>query len=267
MELDLVSDAKSWIVFYTNRPFVLDTEVLELVHRQDIKDHPGRALRLDPYWINESLIPQWIRNCTELHGAMCRRMPLFTREDTVKPKYIIDIRNKCIVSGNQLNIDGEYVALSYQWGQTQTLQNTRDIRSLLMITGSLVSGDLAKKIPQTISDALKLLEKCKCEIQLISLNGEHIGHLKISNHRLAALFEQEATAVKAEKMELVATCKGYSANIAASELSEQGVRKYDAPHDVYERTTECYFVLWIEWLDGVAYRRGNGAVEARAWDK
>jgi hypothetical protein len=33
------------------------------------------------------------------------------------------------------------------------------------------------------------------------------------------------------------------------------------------KPTECYFVLWIEWVDGVAYRRACGAVATEAWEQ
>ena len=30
--------------------------------------------------------------------------------------------------------------------------------------------------------------------------------------------------------------------------------------------TEAYLVLWIEWVDGIAYRLGCGEVEKSAWE-
>jgi hypothetical protein len=29
----------------------------------------------------------------------------------------------------------------------------------------------------------------------------------------------------------------------------------------------CYFVLWIEWVDGVAYRKACGGVAAELWEQ
>jgi hypothetical protein len=45
---------------------------------------------------------------------------------------------------------------------------------------------------------------------------------------------------------------------------------YDKEQDVYFDTPtvhETYTVLWVEWSEGVAYRRGVGSVEARDWEE
>lgn len=34
-----------------------------------------------------------------------------------------------------------------------------------------------------------------------------------------------------------------------------------------ENKDDCYFVLWIKWVNGVAYRQGSGRVLASAWEK
>lgn len=31
-------------------------------------------------------------------------------------------------------------------------------------------------------------------------------------------------------------------------------------------TLERYAVLWVEWKDGIAYRRASGEVDAKEWD-
>ncbi|KAG9190135.1 hypothetical protein G6011_08223 [Alternaria panax] len=56
----------------------------------------------------------------------------------------------CIVKGEQ--IKAEYVALSYQWGQTETLRNTIGVRERLLKPYSLSDQEFASKIPQTTQD-------------------------------------------------------------------------------------------------------------------
>jgi hypothetical protein len=41
-----------------------------------------------------------------------------------------------------------------------------------------------------------------------------------------------------------------------------GLMIYDA-----NKPRPCYFVLWIEWVYGVAYRRACGAVAAELWEQ
>jgi hypothetical protein len=76
----------------------------------------------------------------------------------------------------------------------------------------------------------------------------------------------------------VATCKGYSKMIYAAGMNWDDLleeRRYDANkavdsgskiYDVGEQKA-CYFVLGIEWVDGVAYRRACGAVAAELWEQ
>ena len=39
--------------------------------------------------------------------------------------------------------------------------------------------------------------------------------------------------------------------------------RYDHP----VTTENLYVVLWVEWVNGVAYRLASGTVEETAWDK
>ena len=48
----------------------------------------------------------------------------------------------------------------------------------------------------------------------------------------------------------------------ARRASAQVPKAYEA--DEFYR--EHYVVLWVEWANGVAYRRASGVVERAAWD-
>lgn len=36
---------------------------------------------------------------------------------------------------------------------------------------------------------------------------------------------------------------------------------------LYPETVDFYYVLWIEWKEGIAYRKGLGRVLKEAWDR
>ena len=78
-------------------------------------------------------------------------------------------------------------------------------------------------------------------------------------------FETETELNLGRRVELVATCKGYTGRIFDYELVE-AMAKESGKRRRTLQLKDCYFVLWIEWKDGVAYRRGSGAVTTEAWE-
>jgi hypothetical protein len=87
---------------------------------------------------------------------MCRRSRLFREQDVVKPRYLIDDLQACLVSGQ--TAQSEYIALSYQWGQTRNLRNTRKLCERLFPHGSLALPEFASDIPRTIKDAFAVVK-------------------------------------------------------------------------------------------------------------
>ncbi|KAF2134464.1 HET-domain-containing protein [Dothidotthia symphoricarpi CBS 119687] len=131
------------------------TESMRLVYREDVINHPGTVSLLDTQWIDEGLVQRWIEICDETHGEKCKTIPLWRSEDAIRPTYLVDTVCGCLVLGS--GVDAEYVALSYQWGQTKTLRNTTDICDQLLIPGAIFVGELALHVPQTIRDAFAVV--------------------------------------------------------------------------------------------------------------
>jgi len=96
--------------------------------------------------------------------------------------------------------------------------------------------------------------------EILDARGHTIGSLQMHNGDHVADSERNQT------IELVAISKGYTGRIfdmtlAHSRQKETG-RRFWKP-----QLKDCYFVLWIEWEHGIAYRRGDGVVTPEAWDE
>ncbi|KAA8627124.1 hypothetical protein PtrSN002B_004047 [Pyrenophora tritici-repentis] len=67
-------------------------------------------------------------------------------------------------------------------------------------------------------------------------------------------------------IEIVATCKGYCRTLLALGTDWDVQCKKGNSWQNFATYKECYYVLWIEWVDGVAYHKASGAVLAEAWE-
>lgn len=132
------------------------TDMLHLVRNSSVFDHPGYAKLVDTQWIDTDLVQAWIRACDRDHPA-CKDNVLFQGEDNFRPRYLVDVCRMCVVPGSV--IDSDYVALSYQWGQTLTLRNCFQICDELRTPGSLLEKSFASQIPQTIRDAFAVTRR------------------------------------------------------------------------------------------------------------
>ncbi|KAL8671139.1 MAG: hypothetical protein Q9168_004354 [Polycauliona sp. 1 TL-2023] len=128
---------------------------LELVAQHDVRDHPGRALLLDPHWINDELVSGWISTCDRVHGDRCKTLPFLQKDDKIQPRYLIDTTQNCIARSE--GIGSEYIALSYTWGQTQNLRNELAICQELQEPGALAQKSFCQKLPSTIRDAIAVV--------------------------------------------------------------------------------------------------------------
>lgn len=81
---------------------------------------------------------------------------------------------------------------------------------------------------------------------LVNDLGISVGYLHLHTEKDRYLFSED-TNDPALSVELVAVCK---------------LRI----HHLYGTVLERYAVLWVEWKDGIAYRRACGEVDAKGWD-
>ncbi|KAK2592919.1 hypothetical protein QQS21_009388 [Conoideocrella luteorostrata] len=129
------------------------TANVNLVLRNNIPNHPGRALILDPNWIDTDRVLGWISRCTSEHGEKCQFLPLFKRVDTIVPLYLIDTIQNCLVPGNE--VKGNYIALSYTWGETSFFRTKLKYLQQLRIPGALL-GKMPEHIAPTVRDAISI---------------------------------------------------------------------------------------------------------------
>ncbi|KAI4219275.1 MAG: hypothetical protein L6R36_008435 [Xanthoria steineri] len=98
-------------------------------------------------------------------------------------------------------------------------------------------------------------------VQLVKLDGQYAGFLHL-NH-----ISDLADLKSYPQVELVATCKGYryTGRMIDYELAKgTAAANFETPWE--KPLKDCYFVLWIAWENGVAYRRAYGAVTNEAWE-
>jgi hypothetical protein len=138
-----------------NRSHSLSNDV-GLLRKLTVPNHPGVLRAVDPQWIDMGLSKQWIVTCDRTHRNQCRKSSWLRHHKAARPKYLIDTLEMCVVEGE--HIKTEYIALSYQWGQTKTLRNTTEIREKLLKPSSLSDWGFARYIPQTISDAFVVVK-------------------------------------------------------------------------------------------------------------
>ncbi|KAK0736610.1 heterokaryon incompatibility protein-domain-containing protein [Apiosordaria backusii] len=103
--------------------------------------------------INISTIEGWLRECDENHGCHQRQKNLDESKEGPRPAWVVDIRRGCIARYE----GGEYVALSYVWGQGCDLSVclVKDNLERLTQPGALDRVVL----PRTITNALSLVEE------------------------------------------------------------------------------------------------------------
>jgi hypothetical protein len=115
----------------------------------------------------------------------------------------------------------------------------------------------------------------RSRLWLTSSRGQCVGFLYLNNTEEQSLFNNNNTGSDTSSpnpLELVAISKGTSKELMPPE-TDWGVeteRFVDSDGYVYiqdRQALDCIFVLWIEWKDGIAYRRACGAVVAEAWEQ
>ena len=102
-------------------------------------------------------------------------------------------------------------------------------------------------------------------VQLLDGRSHFVGMLQLHNNDDMSEIEADVHPHRERLVELVATCKGYTGKIFDFELARASAEE-SGNESWVPQLKDCYFVLWIEWKDGVAYRRGSGAVTVEAWE-
>ncbi|KAF2176369.1 hypothetical protein K469DRAFT_682540 [Zopfia rhizophila CBS 207.26] len=100
---------------------------------------------------------------------------------------------------------------------------------------------------------------------MLSRQGCFVGCLDLNGEGEFAYFKTESKTNYRARVELVAPFKGYTGKIFDYQLRQAKLK--ESVGRVYEpQLKDCYFILWIEWEDGVAYRRASGVVTVEVWE-
>ena len=104
----------------------------------------------DSQQVNINLLQQWVNCCDASHGAHCHTTEL---SSPLRQIYLIDVQMGCLVSAV---ITTRYLALSYVWGEVDTIQTTKSNLPYLQKPGSINPNNISLMLPNTIKDALRL---------------------------------------------------------------------------------------------------------------
>lgn len=97
------------------------------------------------------------------------------------------------------------------------------------------------------------------EATLYSSQDKSIGTLRLHNKEQLQRFPRSDSGwAAAAVIELVAICR----TRCYSKTFNEDLRLYTAPFNKWEE----YTVLWVEWIDGVAYRLAVGQVDKASWE-
>jgi hypothetical protein len=110
------------------------------------KNSPVEEPEKDLEWIDHEQIKGWIQACDERHNHHCQP----PRTNAVSPNWLIDCQETCLV---RANLNAQYVALSYVWGNSIAGQAGANNIESLQVKRAL----LDPSIPKTIRDVIQFL--------------------------------------------------------------------------------------------------------------
>ncbi|KAI1780325.1 heterokaryon incompatibility protein-domain-containing protein [Hypoxylon cercidicola] len=135
-------------------------------------------------WINLDDIRLWLHTCDAEHGHKCRAADTWTAV-----AWLIDVHNQCLIPCDP-NINYQYVALSYVWGQCPSSQTTMANLEAFQIPGAFSEKNQDVTIPKTIRHAIKLVGLlnipylwvdrfciCQDDAESIHLQLRRMGHI------------------------------------------------------------------------------------------
>ncbi|KAF7872316.1 hypothetical protein EAF04_003240 [Stromatinia cepivora] len=99
-------------------------------------------------------------------------------------------------------------------------------------------------------------------VKLQDENGESVGFLALMRERDRNHFVENKA--PGAVIELVAISEGWFGINNKSGEEEKEIKEW-TPRSMTRK--DCYHVLWVEWENGTAYRRGVGCVLKEVWER
>jgi hypothetical protein len=121
-----------------------------LVNDDSVPNHPGTVRVLDPDWVDLDILNKWKDACISSHGVVCHN-PL--RVWHARPAWLIDVERECLVPGS---VEGNYVALSYTYGDHIGRLIDATVREKLQVPHALTDPRLSEYIPAILRNAIHL---------------------------------------------------------------------------------------------------------------
>lgn len=159
----------------------------------------GGSTDVDPEWIDIDTLKAWLSTCDTEHRPECF--------DTISQisggaRWLIDVVRGSLVPAKA---GKQYAALSYVWGQTETVRTIKDNLVYLLEKGSIFAHE--HLLPKTIRDTIRLVKllginylwvDCLCIVQ----DDAELKHAQI----------QEMGAVFAQAYVTIIAANGWDAN-------------------------------------------------------
>ncbi|KAG5657619.1 hypothetical protein KAF25_007652 [Fusarium avenaceum] len=121
-----------------------------LVNDNSMSNHPGTVRILDPDWVDLDILKKWKDACISSHGVVCHN-PL--RIWHARPAWLIDVERECLVPGN---VEGDYVALSYTYGDHIGRPIDVTVREKLQVPHALKDPSISDYVPAILRSATYL---------------------------------------------------------------------------------------------------------------
>ena len=159
----------------------------------------GGTAEIDPKWIDIDILKLWLWTCDSEHHSLCFDNVSY---GSGGPRWLIDV-----VKGSLVPAEAEYqyAALSYVWGQTETVRTSTDNLAYLLEEGSIFARE--RLLPKTIRDTIGLVRllginylwvDCLCIVQ----DDAEMKHAQI----------QEMAMVYAQAYVTIIAANGWDAN-------------------------------------------------------
>jgi hypothetical protein len=102
----------------------------------------------------------------------------------------------------------------------------------------------------------------KNTVILLNSANEIIGKLRLNNLDMVSEFtstdDDKEGVVEHDKLELVAVCR--------ARIYSKAFDKEKQSYSTVNPVKTVFNVLWVQYVDGIAYRKGSGSVDEVAWE-
>ncbi|MCJ1244755.1 hypothetical protein MMC30_001955 [Trapelia coarctata] len=139
--------------------FIEDMEKLQERRLMEISwkeaNHVSNSGEIDPQWIDVNCLRGWLQTCDHVHGAQCNTPPGNVSASLIaRPRWLIDVCRGCLVRASP---EDRYVALSYVWGNAESIKLTKSNLSEFQRSGALWEIKILLAIPRTVRDVMELV--------------------------------------------------------------------------------------------------------------